>query len=120
MKTQSRSISDYAKTNDLKSLFCQRFGCPPVEFEKHALQKCLYPQARIVAPLLRLLNPRCLERDRAFINHLGSAKTWDEVTAQISALHYQDGVEPRFARSTLGLRVSGRKATRLAASLFKS
>ena len=38
---------------DLKSLFCERFTCSPAEFEKRAFRKCLYLQARIIAPLLR-------------------------------------------------------------------
>ncbi len=112
------TVPDSAPTRDLRSLFCERFACPPSEFEKRALRKCLYLHVRIIAPLLRWLNPGFFERDRVFIDYFGKAKNWQEVTTEVAALHYQDSVKPRFVRNALRLRVSGRKANKLAAKLF--
>jgi hypothetical protein len=112
------TIPESPSTRDLKSLFCERYHCSPSEYEKRALRKCLYLHARILAPLLRLLNPGCFERDLVFIEYFGRAKNWEEVTTEIAALHDQDRFKPRFARSTLRFRVSGRKASKLAAKLF--
>ena len=103
---------------DLKSLFCERFLCPPSEYEKRALRKCLYLHAKIIAPLLQLINPGCFERDLVFIDCIGRAKNRREVANQVEAARYQDTTKPRFARKTLRFRISGRKANRLAAKLF--
>jgi len=111
---------DSPSTRDLRSLFCERFRCPPSKYEKRALRKCLYLHARIIAPLLRWLNPGCFERDLVFIDYFGKAKNWQEVRAEVAALHYQDLTKPRFARNTLRLRLSGRKANKLAAKLLPS
>jgi hypothetical protein len=105
-------------TRDLKSLFCERFKCPPSEYEKRALRKCLYLHARIIGPLLRWLNPRCFERDRVFIDGFGKAEDWQAVMEEIAALRYQDAFKPQFTRKTLRLRVSGGKAAKLANKLF--
>jgi hypothetical protein len=80
--------------------------------------KCLYLHARMIAPLLRWLNLGCFERDLVFVDYFGKAKNWQEVAAEIAALRYQDATKPRFTRNTLRLRVSGRKANKLAAKLF--
>jgi hypothetical protein len=105
-------------TRDLRSLFCERFTCSPAEFEKRAFRKCLYLQARIIAPLLCWLNPGCFERDFLFIYYFGNSRNWPKVTAEVVALHCQDRLHPRFARNALRLRISGRKANKLAVMLF--
>jgi hypothetical protein len=112
------TIHESTANRDLKALFCERFRCPPSEYEKRALRKCLYLHARIVAPLLRLLNPGCFERDLVFIDYFGKAKNREEVITEVAASRYQDATKPRFTRNTLRLRVSGRKATKLADKLF--
>jgi hypothetical protein len=112
------TIPDSPSTRDLRSLFCERFNCPPSEYEIRALRKCLYLHARIIAPLLRWFNPGCFERDLVFLDYFGKAKNWQEVTGEIAALHYQDRTKPRVARNALRLRISGRKANKLAAKLF--
>jgi hypothetical protein len=113
------TMPESPSTRDLKSLFCERFDCPPSKFEKRALRKCLYLHARIVAPLLRLLNPGHFRRDRDFIHYFGEARDWQEATAEIADLHYQDRTEPHFARRVLRIRVSARKAGELASRLFR-
>lgn len=103
---------------DLKSLFCERFKCPPSEYEKRALWKCLYLHARIISPLLRLLNPGGFERDRLFIDDFGKAENWQAAMEEITALHHLDAFKPQLMRKTLRLRVSGRKAGKLADKLL--
>jgi hypothetical protein len=110
--------TDSPSTRDLRTLFCERFACPPSQFEKRALSKCLYFHARLLAPLLRWLNPNYFERDLRFIHYFGNAKDWPEVSAEVLALRYQDLLHPRFSRNALRLRVSGRKANKLATTLF--
>ncbi|MGD0815111.1 MAG: hypothetical protein ABSA83_16040 [Verrucomicrobiota bacterium] len=81
-------------------------------------QKCLYLHARLMAPLLRRLKPDYFDRDLRFAHYFGNAKDWQEATAEIVSLCYEDHIQPRFARNTLRLRVSGRKANELALKFF--
>ena len=111
-------IPDVPSTRDLKSFFCEHFKCPFSEFEDRAFRKCLYFHARLLAPFLLRLNPGCFDRDRVFIRYFGDAKNWEDVATEIIALHDQDRLKPRFMRTALRLRVSGRKANKLAAKLF--
>lgn len=113
MKTDSPSA------RDLRSLFCERFNCPDGEFEKRAFRKCLYFHARMIAPLLPWLTPGGFQRDLLFIRYLGNAKSLQEVQIEIHSLHDDDHFQPRFARYGLRLRISGRKANKLAAKLFQ-
>jgi hypothetical protein len=112
------TIPEAQATRDLRSVFCERFNCPPSEFEKRAFRKCLYFPAKLTAPLLRWFDPGWFERDLLFIRDLGNAKNWQQVTAELDAFHYREHLQPRYARVTLRLRVSARKANKLAFELF--
>lgn len=111
------TIPDSPATPDLRSLFCERFHCPPSEFDQRALRKCLYLHARILAPLLRWSNPRCFERDLLFIHYFGDAKNLQDAAVEVLALRDHDRQQP-FGPDLLRFRVSGRKANKLAAMLF--
>jgi hypothetical protein len=69
-------------------------------------------------PLLRWLDPEWFERDLLFIRHLGNAKSWRQVMAELDAFHYREHLQPRYVRTALHLRVSARKANKLAFDLF--
>ncbi|MGP8198381.1 MAG: hypothetical protein ACLQU4_02630 [Limisphaerales bacterium] len=102
----------------MRTLFCEQHGCSLSEFDKLAFQKCLYPHARLMAPLLRRIKSDYFERDLLFAHYFGNAKDLQEATAEIAALRYEDHIQPRFARNALRLRVSGRKANDLALKFF--
>ncbi len=101
-----------------QTLFCQRFGCPPEDYEERAFRKCLYWHAKVLAPLLRLLKPHIFDEDFKFIRYLGSSSGLREV--DVDLLNYRDANlgKPSFWRTSLKIRVSGRKASRLARELF--
>jgi hypothetical protein len=111
-------MNDTPPNREFRSLYCERFTCAPADFEKRVFQNCLYPHARMIAPLLRLLNPAVFERDYLFIQSLGNAKGWKDVKSELVALRYEDCFYPRFLRNALRLRISRRKAKQLAARLF--
>jgi len=102
----------------LQQLFCARFGCSEAEYEELAFRHCLYWHARVMAPVLRLLSPSLFDSDLEFIGDLGSATDWQEVKIDVNNFHIMNKGESGFWRATLRLRVSGRKATRLARQLF--
>ena len=101
-----------------QSLFCERFGCPPSEYEERAFKQCLYSHAKLLAPVPRKLKPDFFAADFKFIRYLGEVSGSCE--AKANAADFQDAnfAGRSFWRTTLRIRVSGRKAARLARRLF--
>jgi hypothetical protein len=112
------TIPEPATSGDLKSVFCERFGCSPSDFEERAFGKCLYFPAKVIAPLLQLMDPDWFARDRGLIRNLGNATSWQQVMAELDAFHYREHLQRSYARTVLHLRVSARKANKMAATLF--
>ena len=102
----------------LQFLFCQRFRCPPSEYEERAFRKCLYWQGRLLAPVVRRLNPDFFVEDFKFIRYLGESTGLREVGVDLLSFRDANVGKPSFWRTTLKIRVSGRKAGRLARRLF--
>jgi hypothetical protein len=113
-------MDDTPTNGELRALFCERFSCAPADFEKRFFWKCLYPHARMIVPLLRLVNPDWFERDLRFIRCFGDAKDWKDAKSEIVAFRYEDRFHPRFLRNTLRIRISRRKANQLAVRLFQA
>ena len=99
-------------------LFCERFKCSPEEYEELAFRKCLPWYARILAPVIRLINANFFAEDFKFIRYLGTATGGREVNSEV--LSFQDANRSKggLLRMGLHLRVSGRKAANLAQQLF--
>ena len=78
----------------------------------------MYTHAKPLASLVRKLQPAFFNEDFKFIDYLGEATDLREVSAY--AADFQDANFARrgFWRTRLRIRVSGRKATRLAQRLF--
>jgi len=112
------TVPEPTTVGDLRSVFCEKFKCSEAEFEKRAFRKCLYFPAKLTAPLLRLFEPNWFERDLLLIRHLGNAKTWQQVMAELDAYHFREHLKRSYARTVLHLRVSARKANKLASELF--
>ena len=103
---------------DFRELFCERFGCGESEYRERALQMCLYPQARWLAPLLRKLQPDFFASDLQFLDYLGKAPNMREAQVEVSNYSQANQLLRSFLRQKLRLRVSGRRAARLAAQTF--
>jgi hypothetical protein len=102
-----------------KSLFCEKFGCSPAEYEEWAFRKCLFWHARLLAPVFRTINPDFFLEDFKFIRYVGESVGVRE--ANLDVLNYNDANRgnPSFLRTGLKLRVSGRKASRLVHQLSR-
>jgi hypothetical protein len=103
-------------TSEFQLLFCERFGCVLGEYQARAFRQCLYWHAKPLAPVLLKLNPNFFAEDFKFIRYLGEASGVRE--ARANAADFRDGARRSFLRNTLRIRVSGRKAARLAQKLF--
>ncbi len=101
-----------------QELFCRRFGCPPSEYEQRAFRECLYVHAKVLAPLLRKMNAELFKPDLSFLHYLGEATDLREVRADMADFQDANSRRGGFWRRSLRIRVSGRKAGRLARELF--
>jgi hypothetical protein len=101
---------------EFQTLFCERFGCASSEYQQRAFRACLYWHAKPFASVLRKLNPDFFKEDFEFIRYLGQTNGGRE--ARANAADFRDGARRSFLRNTLRIRVSGRKAARLAQKLF--
>jgi hypothetical protein len=102
-----------------ESLFCECFHCAPADYERKAFRKCLYWRARFLAPFILRFKPDFFAEDFSFIQLVGKATSLQEVCAE--AWRWRGGrqVPHSFSRSRGQIRVSGRKAVRLARELFQ-
>ncbi len=107
-------------TQQLQVLFCQRFRCPPSAYEARAFRRCLYLHAKLLAPLLQRLKPEVFAQDFRFIRHLGESTSLQEATVDLLNFRDVNLGRPSFWRTDLRIRVSGRKASRLAHDLFRA
>jgi hypothetical protein len=103
---------------NFQSLVCQRFKCAPSEYEETAFRECLYWHARLLAPVVRRLSPDFFTEDFKFIGYLGASTGLREIRADMMNFRDANLGQPSFWRITLKIRVSGRKANRLAQQLF--
>jgi hypothetical protein len=102
----------------LQDLFCERFRCSEQEYEGQAFRLCLYWHARVLARALLFVNPDLFEFDFKFIRYLGAATNWHEVKTDVNNFYILNEGKPSFWREAFRLRVSGRKATKLARELL--
>jgi hypothetical protein len=101
-----------------KSLFCEKFGCPPAEYEQGAFRECLYWHARFLAPLIRTINPDFFRKDFTFIRYLGDSVGVREATVDIFNYSDVNRGNREYLRTGLKIRVSGHKASHLVHQLF--
>jgi hypothetical protein len=104
----------------LKALFCERFGCPPAGYDERAFRRCLYRHARFLAPVIRRLSPRFFADDFALIRDLGATTDWQEAHTEVLTFQDTNRAKRSLWRTGLRIRVSGRKAADLANRLFSA
>jgi hypothetical protein len=107
-------------TQQFQFLFCQRFRCPASAYELRAFRKCLYWHARLLAPVLRRLTPGFFAEDFKFIRNLGESTGVRDADVDVKNFHDVNSGKPSFWRTGWRVRVSGRKASRLARELFRA
>lgn len=105
-------------TARFKDLFCRRYGCEVEHFERRAFRRLLYGHAKLIAPVLRLIHPRMFAEDFKFISYLGDSEGFRDASVDVLNFNDVNRGNPGLVRGTLRIRVSGRKATRMAKQLF--
>ncbi len=103
---------------EFQLLACQRFNCPTSEYEERVFKKCLYWHARLLAPVLRRLKPDFFMEDFKLIRYLGASTDLRDAIVDLMNFRNANLGKPSFWRTTLKIRVSGRKASSLARRLL--
>jgi hypothetical protein len=92
----------------LRDLYCMKSGCSSDDFEEEVLKQCLYPQARMLYPVLSRLGAGFFRWDRDLIHWISSARDSDEFSRELAAFnrhHAPNGM----LRNRLRLRLSRRR-----------
>ncbi len=98
--------------NTFASLYCAQRKIEQGDYAKAVMSETLYPHAKVVAPLVRLLWPRHFAADHDFIEAVGKLRRFREVFNEAEDFaHHPDNVG--FSRDTLNLRISSRRMRRL-------
>ena len=88
--------------------YCQRHGLADDQFAQAVLRRALYPQARLILPLIESLAPAYFAADLELIADLGrmrSTRHFRDVSADYRRILARSG----FARRSLRVRVSMRQ-----------
>lgn len=97
----------------LRELFCAQTKCTPAQFEGRVFWHCLYPHARVMAPLLLLLQRDFFSADRSLISRIADAQTMTFVREEVRD-YFWDSNNRGWLRRTANIRVSGQRVKDLA------
>ncbi len=105
--------------SNFRRLYCEKRCCPDADYGERALRECLYWRASVMRRLLVAVWPEFFARDRRFIENLGRTRGLRDAVAEVKTFDDVNRGPEAGLREWLGLRVSGRKALRLARELAK-
>jgi hypothetical protein len=106
------------KSQNFKSLFCERFDCSFETFETFLFWKSVPPGMRPVAFAISQLRPKFFYWDFDHIRQIAQADSKHEITALINALPYDGVLNQGLLRGVLRVRISGHRLMRLAGRSF--
>ncbi len=94
------------------ALYCAQRKIDSKDYEKAVLNETLYPHAKLVAPIIRLLWPRHFVADHDFVQSVARLRRFREFFNESEDYaHHPENTG--FSRVTLNLRVSSRRMRRL-------
>ena len=98
-------------------LYCEKFNCPPAQFEQRVFWQCLYPQSEALARMIWRVNRDFFLPDLELIRAIQPLTDSAEVKSEISQFRYHHPA-PGLLRDKLRVRLSGQRLLNLAHSLF--
>jgi len=105
---------------NFKTAFCARFEYPLENFEKRVFWNAMHPEIKPLAFLINFLRPGFFRSDLDCIRSVAAAETKEEVRAIVNSLQFDPTFKQGFFRGLLGVRISGRRLTRLAGKVLIS
>lgn len=101
----------------LGELFCARHGVAPEHCEHEIFRRTLYPWARLVAPILTLLNPQHFVPDYEFVQRTAKLRSRGKLQGEIVNF-LEHPWNAGFGRKVLRLRISTRRMKQLVQVTF--
>lgn len=92
----------------LREIYCARHKCTTEQFARQAFWHCLYPHARLVAPLILASNYEYFSPDRALIFSAGDAVNMMRIRDEVRD-YFWDSDNRGWLRRGANLRVSGQR-----------
>ena len=100
-----------------KTAYCARFEYPQEKFEQRVFWNAMNPEIKPVAFLISCLRPSFFRSDLDCVRSLAAAETKSEVRAIVDSLRFDPNFKRGFFRGFLGVRISGRRLTRIASKV---
>lgn len=97
---------------NFSELYCIQQGIPPEEFEAAVLKRALYPHARMVAPLVKILWPEFFAADLDFVRSAGRLRRFRDFFHESEEFAHHPA-NTGMLRSLLNVRVSSRSIRRM-------
>jgi len=88
--------------------FCERFGCPPENYEKQVFWRCLYRRSLPLAWLIYLVRRKHFDLDLQTIRQLGVCRSPQEFRAELESFRYEYRSRGGMLRQ-IRVRVSGKR-----------
>ncbi len=93
-------------------LYCEQRGLSPDAYDAAVLRETLYPHARLLVPLFKLIKPRHFSADLEFVHSVAVLRRFREFFNETE--EYAHHPENRgFWRMALNVRISSRRMRRL-------
>lgn len=93
-------------------MYCEKHGLKPEQYEAAVLSRALYPHARLVAPLWRLLWPEHFAADLDFVRSVGPLRRFREFFNEAEEFAHHPA-NRGFWRLAVNVRISSRTLRRL-------
>jgi hypothetical protein len=107
------------KGKDFRTLFCEKFQCPPFEFERQLFQRCLHRHVLPFAAYLQRIHPQFFREDLGLIGDLATAASHAEVLTELNRFYGRNVRDRNWLRKRLSLRISGKRVLKLSRKLFR-
>lgn len=88
--------------------FCRRHNLPPERYVRAVLTRSMYPHARLVAPIIRLLSTDHFTADIDLVRGVGRIRSPRDFQTELADFAHHPANEG-FLRETLRLRVSAKR-----------
>lgn len=93
-------------------LYCEKHGLKPEEYDGVVLQRALYPHARLVAPLVRLMSEEHFAADLDFVRSVARLRRFREFFYEAEEFAHHPA-NRGFWRLTANIRISSRALRRM-------
>jgi len=107
-------LPDQPRGSTFREVCCHRLGIPLTAFEKQVLLECLPRAYRLPGRIRWQVNRAYFKPDLALIRAVADCTKVNQIVSKVNYLHKTVLQRPRFGRSVLRFRLSGRRLICLA------